>query len=207
MRIGYNRLRMPLRRLVADNRFLVAATLLPVAVAGLFLVSVAVPRFTVPPPASDLLMTVGAYDQSSPDVGVEFEVRDERVYVTLRRLPPNSYAARPTLWLFEHDTLNAQQIPVDLPDQLADGEPSRTIPVAALAGRRVVSQTQAPDGYELRARTGRGPGLIGDIFGMRRSEPALAIVKGGRVVPIVLPPPHAYQSPVFLGWISDDGAQ
>lgn len=196
---------MSVGRFLRDNLFLVAAVLLPVAVVGVFLLSIAIPRFTVPPPAYDLLMAVSSYDQAAPRLGVEFTVREGRVFATLRTLPANSYPSRTTLWLFDHTTLSARQIPVDLPDRLAEGEQSRIVPVAGLSGRRIVSESRAPDGYQPRPRTSGSPGLIGDLFGMRRYDSTLSVVCRGRVVPVPMPSPYEYQAPVVLGWVIDGG--
>lgn len=194
-------------RFLRDNVFLVAAVLLPVAVVGVFLLATAIPRFMVPPPAYDLLLTAASYDQAAPRLAVEFTVRDDRVHATLRALPANSYPSRPMLWLFDHTTQSVRQVPVNLPDHLADGEQSRTIPIAELSDRRVVSQIKAPDGYEPRTRSGSSPGLVGDIFGMRRYDSSVSVVNRGRVVRVALPQPYEYQSPVVLGWVIDDRAR
>ena len=103
--------------------------------------------------------------------------------------------------------MNVRQIPLDLPEQLAEGETSRTVAVAALAGRRVLAQTRAPDGYELRSRSHSSPGLIGDLFGMRRYDQSVSLVNRGRVVPIALPSPYEYQSPAAVGWLPDEGSR
>jgi len=101
--------------------------------------------------------------------------------------------------------MEAREIPVGLPDSLAEGE-TRTIPVEALAGRRVTAAVIAPDGYHLTARTTGGTGLVGDLFGMGRYRQNAFLAKGGRVVPVELPSPYRnpYESPVYaVGWIVD----
>ena len=198
---------MALRRFLRENTFLVAAVMLPLVVVGFFLLSTAIPRFTVPPPAHDLLLSANSYDQPAPRVSVEFTVREDRVYATVRPLPANSYAHRQSLWLFDHSTMNVRQIPLDLPEQLDELEPSRTVLVGALAGRRVLAQTKAPDGYELRSRAGGSPGLFGDLFGMRRYDYAVTLVNRGRVVAVALPSPYQYQSPTVIGWLGDEGTR
>jgi hypothetical protein len=59
----------------------------------------------------------------------------------------------------------------------------------------------------MRRLDGRGPGLIGDIFGMRRDGQPAAIVNRGRVVPIDIPTPSQYQAPAFVGWVVDGGGR
>jgi hypothetical protein len=193
-------------RFLRDNVFLVAAVSLPILVVGFFLLSSAIPRWRVPAPAYDLLVRGGEYDQASQRVSIDLDVRDGVVQATVRPVPLTQYVQRSTLWIFDHKTMKARRVPIDVPD-LKEGDPAKTFPVADLAGRRVNSTPNAPDGYELRAPLDRGgPGIVGDIFGMRRHSSRVAIVNRGRVVPLELPTPYEYYSPVyFVGWVLDEG--
>ena len=181
-----------------------AAAALPILVVGFFLLSTAIPKWTVPPPAHDLLLRAYAYDRPPSKVSVDFVVRDARLFATVRPTVENSYPSRASLWLFDHATASLREIAVDVPE-LAAGDPPRTFPVAALDGRRVLAQTTSPDGYELRSRSHNSPGLIGDLFGMGRYKEAISIAKDGRVIPIALPPPHEHQMPSLVGWVVDGG--
>jgi hypothetical protein len=194
------------RRFLRENAFLVAAVSLPVVVVGFFLLSSFVPRWLVPPPAYDLLLRAGGpYDQAR-SVVVDFNVKDGRVEATVRPAPPNTYQQRWALFLFDHETMTVREIPVELPNYLAPGDPPRTIVVDALAGRQVLVQAKAPDGYELESNSRRGPGLVGDLFGMHRYDQDSSLVNRGRVIPIALPPPYEHQSPVYaVGWLADGG--
>jgi hypothetical protein len=195
----------PLRTFLRQNAFLVAATALPVVVVGFFLAATLVPRWLVPPPAYDLLLRSGRpYDPSGARLSVEFQVRDGRVEATVRPVAANTYSQLPALWLFDHTTMTVRQVSFDLPDRMSEGEAARTIVVQALAGRRVLAQARAPDGYELKTRAYGGSGLIGDLFGMRRYDQGLSLVYRGRVVPVALPPTSEYPGPVYaVGWVVD----
>jgi hypothetical protein len=194
-----------------DNAFIVAAVVLPVAVAAFFVVATVIPRWTVPPPSYDLVMrTTRPYDATRTGVVVDFAVRGGRVEATLRPPPPpNVYAEPSALLLFDHNTMSVREIPLELPTRMEEGEPPRTIVVEALSGRRVSPQAEAPDGYALQNRTGSGPGLVGELFGMGRYRPTAALVNGGRrVVQLTLPAPYRdpYQSPVYhVGWVLEEG--
>ncbi|HSC26178.1 MAG TPA: hypothetical protein VLD67_02830 [Vicinamibacterales bacterium] len=190
-------------RFLRDNAFLVAAAALPIVVVGFFLLVTAVPRWMVPPPAYDLLLRASTYDQSGPRVAVELSVRHETLQATVRPLSANASPQRVTLWLFDHRTLDIRQVPLDLPEPI-EGEPSRTVAVKALSGRRVLAQTRAPDGYEFQTRVRGSPGIVGELFGMRRYDHAVAIVNRGRIVPIEMPSSNGYQSPVFVGWLAGE---
>ena len=192
-------------RFLRDNGFLVAAVALPIVIVALFLLVTAIPRWTVPPPAYDVLLRTSAYDQASSGLVVDLVIEKERLHAVLRPAPANSYPPRTMLWQFDHTTMNVRPVPLELPRELAPGESSRSVPIEALAGRRVAAQPQAPDGYELQNRTHSGTGLVGDLFGMRRYGESASLVNRGRIVPIRLGSPRDYQSPLFVGWLIDEG--
>lgn len=195
-------------RFLRDNAFMVAAFALPAVVVLLFLVASAVPRWTVPPPAYDLLLRTAGRHDPARRISVEFTVRDGRVEAIVRPVPITGYPQVASLVLVDHETLNGREIPVPLPMTMAEGDPPQTIVVEALAGRRVVAQGRAPDGYEFDVRTRRGPGLVGDIFGMNRYDQRPSVVNNGRVVPIVLPTGATSYNPVdAVGWLVDGEAR
>ena len=113
-------------------------------------------------------------------------------------------ARRSTLWLFDHESRSAREVPFPLPERLADDEAARTILIDAFDGRRVVAEAKAPDGYEVLTRSSSSPGLIGDLFGMRRYDRTVTLSNGGRVVRIEIPSVNSYDSPDFLGWLIDE---
>ncbi len=190
-----------------NNAFLMAAVALPLIVAGFFIVASAIPRWTVPPPAHDLVMRVARpFDATLTRLSVDFGVRDGLVEATVQRTPPNGYSQPWALFLFDHKTMTVREIPLRLPTTLAEGEESRTIVIDSLSGYRVSSQVTAPDGYELLSRGYRGPGLVGELFGMHRYDQSAMVGNRGRVVPIHFPSEYQYQAPVYLvGWIVEEG--
>lgn len=195
----------PGRGFLRDNVFLVAAVSLPLLVVAFFLASTVIPRFLVAPPAYDLLIrATDTYNQTNPRMAVDFEVRNGKVEVTFRPMPANGYGPRSRLFLFDHATMSAREIPIELPDNLVEGDPPRTIAVDALAGREVLAQSKAPDGYQLESRSQRGPGIVGELFGMNRYDSEASLVNKGRVIRIMLPEPfqNIYSTPVYaVGWL------
>jgi hypothetical protein len=189
-------------RLFRDNAFLVAAVSLPVAVVGLFLLVTAIPKWTVAPPGYDLLLQTTEYDRAHSSMSVELFVRDEALQARLR-VVKGAQIPRVRLWRFDHGTLSAREVPMNLPTPAGNIDDAQTVIVEALRGRRIVTDARAPDGYQLRTRDGGGPGVIGDIFGMRRYGEPAAIVNRGRVVRIDIPTSHQYQTPAFVGWVVD----
>jgi hypothetical protein len=195
-------------RFLRENAFLVAAVALPLVVVGFFLVATAIPRWRVPPPAYDLLLrTTGHVDQTRPRVAVEFAVRDSRVEATVRGLPANGYPQVPKLFLVDHQTVNVREIPVDLPVNLGETDPPVTVPVSALAGRRVIAEARAPDGYEFHSRGYRSTGLVGGLFGMGSHNEKVSLVNRGRVVPISFPSNEYGYSVSFVGWVLNEGSR
>ena len=193
-------------RFLRDNPFLAAAVALPVVIAAFFVAASAIPRWTVPAPAHDLVLRAARYDSSPAGVVVDFAVRSGRVEADVRSAPPHSYPQAWMLFLFDHETLEVREVPLELPASLPEGE-TRTVVVDALAGRRVSAMTTAPDGYELTASTGGGAGLVGDLFGMGRNRQRVFLARDGRVVSLDLPSPYRnpYISPVYaVGWIIDE---
>ena len=193
-------------RFLRDNAFLVAAAALPLIVVAFFLLSTAIPRWTVPPPAYDFLLRAdGGYDGPYTSVAVDFTVREGTVEATVRSTPAENYRLAARLFLFHHETMAVTEIPVALPNTLAEGDSPLTIAVDALAGRRVVAEATAPDGYRLENRSQGGSGLVGELFGMRRYGSRAALVNRGRVVPIDLPTNrYVYTSTVrAIGWLQD----
>jgi hypothetical protein len=195
------------RRFLRDNIFLVAAVSLPLIVVAFFLVSSAIPRWLVPPPAYDLVISgTDTYNQINPRVTVTFNARNGKVEATFQAAPANTYSVRSRLFLFDHTTMSVREISVEVPDNLVEGEP-RTIVVDALAGRQLLTEAKAPDGYQLESRSQRGPGIVGDVFGMNRYDAEASLVNRGRVIPVALPAPYQnfYYSPVFaVGWLAPE---
>ncbi len=104
---------MPTRRggFLRNNLFLVAAVALPLVVAGLFLVATAVPRWSVPPPAYDLVLrATRLYDGTPAKVSVDFVVRDGRVIAVATPAPENLYAQAARLFLFEHASMRVREL-------------------------------------------------------------------------------------------------
>jgi hypothetical protein len=192
-------------RFVRQNAFLVAAVSLPVVVVVFFLLAAAIPRWTVPPPAYDLVLRGSSYDQPVQRVSIEFDVRDGRVQATVRAVPANMYPSRATLFLFDHRTMKVSRVAVDVPD-MKEGDPPRTFVVPALEKLHVIATASAPDGYEVKLRHSGGAGIVGDLFGMGHYDRNLSLVNRGRVISVALPPPYEYYSPVStLGWVNTDG--
>jgi hypothetical protein len=196
------------RRWLRENAFLAAAVCLPLVVVVFFVLASVIPRWVVAPPRYDVLIRLnGRYMPTNTHTVIDFAVRAGSVEVTVSRTGASEWGSRARLFLFDHATMNARELPVELPDQVDDlkaGDPPRTRRVEALAGRRVLDQLKAPDGYQLENRGTSSAGIVGELFGMHRYGSQPSLVNNGRVIPIQLPLPmeDIYYSPAsFLGWL------
>lgn len=190
---------------VRKNAFLVAAVALPVLVIVFFLIATAIPRFTVAPPAYDLVLRIGKPYERPPQVSVEYKISDGQLQAIVRPVAKDNYGQAWALYRFDHQTQNLLEIPVRIPDSVPADRPPQTVVVEALLGRRILDQSKAPDGYELRTESSRsGGGLLGDIFGMRSYDQRVVLANGGRVLSLPLPSGTQYYSPInAVGWLVD----
>lgn len=197
------------RQLLRDNAFIVAAIALPVLVAGFFLAASAIPQWTVPPPSYDVVLKVqSSYEVPRGNLSLDFDVRDNHVVALLKPVAANSFVQRWTLLVVDHGTLRAREVPFIAPDQLAEGESERVVIVPDLAAVTLSTLVEAPDGYALRTRTnGGGPGLAGELFGMRSYRQQTMLTGRGRTVRVELPAPfqQPYLYTSFVGWVTSDG--
>jgi hypothetical protein len=206
------------KKFLRENFALVAVFALPGAVAALFLAAMAIPTWTVPLPQHDLVMSIERWDSTPAEVFVTFVVRGGRLEADLRGVvkPADpavgvSYPQRWALLLFDHEAMRVRELPLDLPQSLGQGE-TRTVPIEALAGRRILPGGDAPDGYRVSSlNTGsRGGGIVGDLFGMnRRYRRGVAVSKNGRTVELELPGTHrdSYGAIHTIGWVQDVGSR
>jgi hypothetical protein len=194
-------------RLLRENAFLVAAVSLPLLVVALFLVATAIPRWFVAPPAYDLVLkTPGSYNGlPRAQLAVEIAVREGRAEATIQRVAGNPPPPIPRLFLFDHETLTARELSVDVPSP-AEGDEQVAVPIRELAGRRLLAGPRSPDGYEFETGQRRGAGIVGELFGMNR-YPRLSLAKDGRTVPITLPSNEHWYGVTAVGWIVEDGAR
>lgn len=194
----------PGRGFLRDNFFLVAAVSLPLIVVVFFLAASAIPSWFVAPPAYDLLVRMDDESRANSRIYAEFNVRGDKVEATFRVAPANAYQLRSVLFLVDHTTLTVREVPIEPPDNLVEGDPPRTIVIDALAGREALAPPTAPDGYRVDERRQRGPGLVGDLFGMGRYDSGASIVNKGRVIRIILPAPfqNSYSRVYTVGWLA-----
>jgi hypothetical protein len=180
--------------------------LLPVLVVGFFLLATAIPRWTVPPPAYDLI--VKGYKPYSGDyrlkVSYDLDVRDGRLQLTVRPLATEQYQNKPVLFLVDHRTQNAREIPLTLRETPPDA-PETTL-LDPVPGRTLLDGAKSPDGYTLESRPYHSTGLLGDLFGMHSYQAGMVLLNRGRLIPVALPEPFDSQV-YFVAWVSNEGSR
>jgi hypothetical protein len=194
------------QRFLRDNTFLVAAVALPLLVVVFFLAASALPRWTVAPPAYDLLVrTYRPYDGAVHPLKLAYDldVTNGKLQLTVRPLATEQYQQKPVLFLFDHWTLESHEIPLTITD-VAPASAQTTV-LDPVPGRRLITDAKAPDGYTLQPRPYHGGGIFGDVFGMHSYQAGMVLTKGGRIIPLTLPEPYESQSSAyFLAWVAND---
>jgi hypothetical protein len=186
--------------------FIVAAVALPVVVVALFVVASVVPGMRVADPQHDLVLAADtSYDRSPDAVTIDDRVREGRVQADVRRAAPGTYPPSTRLFLYDHGTGEVREIPIDAPADRPGENEVRTVAVEGLRGRRIVAEGRAPDGYAFELRSGNGPGLVGEIFGVGGYRQHAVIVNAGRVIPLELP--TTSYGVRAIGWLETDGSR
>ncbi len=201
-----------------ENLFLIAAVVLPLAVAGLFLLATALPRVFVEDPQFALLVSIEQHLPQHTSFGVHLQVADkhllaEAFYNRDSRFFEHTHVYR---YVPGHDM--PERFDLTIPDDLrrslesmaedADRQESRLpLPLpAALRDVELITTITAPDGYRFRNDYRGGAGLFGALFGMGSRSRVIAIEKGGRVIELgadIEPlDRYGYHNVRFLGWIA-----
>ena len=187
-----------------QNPMIAAGILLPLVIVVFFILATAIPKFLVEPPAHDFLFTVPDNNSSQPEIEVRFDVVNNRLRVRLFKKKSN-YPAVYKLYLFDHETLDVREIPIDLPNDTESFEDADEIDLADLANRSISTERRAPDGYEIRPPRSRNGNLMTALFGSNRRN-RLSIHKSGAVIDVPHPGNDAYYyyyNVNFLGWLTN----
>jgi len=205
---------------IKQNIFLVAAVVLPIAVAGLFLLATALPRAFVDAPRYGFLVSLDEHRSSQSDYSVQLEVVGNKLRAEALYNPTHRFYQDTRLYRFNPGTHSLTFIPLEVPDDVRDAlaELSETndgqlhrlsmrLPSEA-AELSMLSDPTAPDGYRFRSDYRGNSGLFGALFGMGRRGAMVAIEKDARVVEITpeleQADRYAYHNVRFLGWIIDE---
>ncbi|HSH13569.1 MAG TPA: hypothetical protein VLA15_07460, partial [Desulfurivibrionaceae bacterium] len=168
---------------------LIVGVSLPLLLVFIFWVAMAVPRMTVDDPQYDLVLASRYYVEGARQLNgtLAFDVVDGQLVARFTEDPnfartrgnalANVYPA-PRLYYFASAGGNLREIDYGLPDEPEDGA---IIPVAALAGRTLVAESTAPDGYRFDNSYRGSRGFLFLFDGYRYGA---KIEKDGRAVKI-----------------------
>jgi hypothetical protein len=203
---------------IKENLFIVAAVVLPLAVAALFLLATALPRYFVDDPSYALLVAIDERLANRTDYAIEFEVTGDRLKAKAVHSTASRFFGHSELFRYTPGDEALEHIPLEIPGQLRarleselqaqDKQEARlALPLPAeLANLELMTAVTAPDGYRFRNDFRGSPGLFGALFGMGSRYRVVAIEKDGRVVEIGAElegvQGYSHYNVQFLGWIA-----
>lgn len=198
---------MQAQSFLAKNLTLIVGVSLPLVLVLVFWIAMAVPRMTVDEPQYDLLLASQLYTQVGRQLNgtLAFEVDGGQLVARFTE-DPNYPVARgnipaiaipvPRLYYFASADGNLREIGFDLPDPLENGA---IIPITELAGRTLVAQSTAPDGYRFDNSYRGSRGFLFFFDGYRYGA---KIEKDGRAVKIpALDGNNYFANYEFIGWV------
>ena len=203
-----------------ENLFLIAAVILPIAVAGMFLLATALPKVLVEAPRFALLVSIGQHQPQHTSFGVNLQVESNRLQAEAFYSPNNQFFEHTRVYRYTPGNPVPERFDLVLPDDLRarlqamaeDTDKQQTrLPLPLPAPLRDIELTTtitAPDGYRFRNDYRGGGGLFGELFGMGSRGRVVAIEKGGRVIELDADletlDRYSYHNVRFLGWVAVD---
>ena len=184
-----------------ENYALIAGVLLPLALIAVFFVAGNMRLSTVPDPMYDAVFATN-YSERSVNNPYKIGLDGGKILIRFRQ-PREGKALQhlrdPIIYVFDHANPEARKVDIDFGNivggQVVDPD------LDDLNKRKISSSSLSPDGYRFsfRPRNGGG-GLIRGLFGgSNRLRSNYALVKDGRVIPVV--GPEALWNAHFIGWI------
>ena len=192
---------MPLKSFFRQNFALIIGLSLPVLMVLGFLLANHLPQISDDPPQYELVFSVVRYDSHS-QFHVDFTVRDRKLYMRLTPRQENGGANFRDLFIYNGQKGSVRKINyLPTPDQSIDDQ--HEIPVKAMSGYTIDTNSKAPDGYEFESGSYRSRGLFGEVFGGRSGRYVHRVKKpgGGSFVIPEYDSSYSYSGISFIGWI------
>ena len=199
---------------IRENLVLVSGIVLPLLLVGGFFILSTAPRMLADPPQFDFLLVGYHYDYQHPvNYTLSFEVRDGKL--TGKALPnstENATVSRQSARIIRYSARdNAfEELVYDLPENLDSMTESVPLNLGDAENLTLDKRKKSPDGYQFKflGYRGRG-GLLGEMFGMRRSRESHYILNqdGAHfILPDPSSDPYYYQNDLhFMGWVTAEG--
>jgi hypothetical protein len=197
---------MALKNFIKENFVLALGLTLPVLLVAVFLFASIVPKHFATPPQYKLLLSSHDYSGSrKSDYGVDYIVKDGKLFAKLMPKKENDYSVyNRYLLIYDGKTDSIKKIDIELPEAGVYTQ-NTTIPVSETEGLVLDTSNKAPDGYAYTSGNGGGRGIASEIFGGGYRYNNAYIKKG--MVSFKLPVTqerYYYNNLEFLGWITDE---
>jgi len=191
-----------MHKFLRENLMIVVSIALPLLVVVFFALASVVPNLFSTPPAYDMLIThQGAAVSTESPVRISLVVQDDTLKALVVKSDESYYDNNPRLFRYFHVSGEIREINIPVTSDIADLPAGSEVAVPELAGLKVSSAIQAPDGYEFRAYR-RGGGLMVELFGGNRHRQSFTIAKDGAVTRVRFPSSDYWYNDVrFLGWV------
>ena len=193
-----------MKRFLRENLLIVLSVVLPLAVVLFFVLASVLPRFYVPVPSHELVLSAQMPGATRPSpLQVELIVSDQRLKLVVHKLDEGRTAEVQRVFIYEPVRDAVREIVIELPENIADMPDESELVVPGLSGLVVETSLRAPDGY-LYVGPRRRSGMMMGLFGGHRPRNEVMIEKAGAVRPIRLPVVSCwYGEPRFIGWVVD----
>lgn len=190
-----------MRAFLKDNIAIVAAIVLPVLLAVIFVLSTGITRISVEDPKHDFLVATDYYEDNSSFL---FNLENKKFSVSFRpeEKHPGGYSRyinKPRLWRVNVPEMTVEEIALTAP---ANGK-AGPVEIPALKGLTLKNVQPGPDGYSYQSYYRYDNNFMSEIFSpTRKDRDFIALEKNGRLVRIKVPEASSWNyNARFLGWI------
>lgn len=180
-----------------ENFVLAIGITLPLILIAIFYIAGQTARISVEDPKYSALFATN-YHPSNKDYPYSIFLDDGKITVNYRETK-NPHYQIPKLFIFDHKTLLAEELPIDFHNVENGRVVSPTIDDLNL--RKFIKGTKSPDGYSFEYHHRSSGGLVTELFGYNRYRTYHALKNGPRAIPIK--GTHNYYGASFIAWIDN----
>lgn len=195
---------------IRKNSALALGVGMPVLLVVFFMLAAWLPGMFVAPPQYDVLFITNYNEYGTNQLRAQ--MRDKKLILKFHG--ENFGYGWPKLYRYKVATGGVEEIPVDIPPELAPVKPYNRpyvppeyekitlVPVPAVDALILDPSTVSPDGYSFRSGYENTPNMMGLFFYSSRYRHTATLSKNGHVVRIPNPDGNYYHANAkFLGWI------
>lgn len=193
-----------MEKFIKENIAIVAAIILPLILAAVFMISSGISSATIPDPKHDFFITSNYYNPEYSTFRID--VVNDRIVVAYQPERKNEQGYTPArsipkLWRVRVPAMSIEEIALIEP---ADKK-ATSINIPGVTDIPVRNVQPAPDGYEFMNSYYYGGNVMTEIFAdSSRRNSGVAIRNKGRVIPVKVPSNEQWSySAEFVGWVID----